>query len=128
MPHELNPKQGEIWGVTLDPISGSEQGGNPPGAGRPVLVVSAARKGRPSVRVCVPLTTFQNPHALLRWMALLAPNATNGLKNSSSADASQIRALDVQRFGARWGKVSETELSAVFAALDACLGRAPNPL
>lgn len=124
---EINPKQGEIWGVTLDPISGSEQGGNPPGAARPVLVISAARKGRLSVRVCVPLTSFQNPHAQLRWMAMLAPDTVNGLKNPSSADASQIRALDVQRFGARWGKASEAELSAVFAALDACLGRAPNP-
>ena len=123
MPLELNPQQGEIWGVTLDPIRGSEQGGNPPGAARPVLVISAARKGRRSVRVCVPLTTFQIPHAQLRWMALLAPDAANGLTSPSSADASQIRALDVQRFGARRGKIGDTELNAVFAALDACLGR-----
>ena len=56
-------------------------------------------------------------------MALLAPDENNGLKNPSSADASQIRALDVQRFGARWGQVSSDDLNAVFAALDACLGR-----
>ncbi len=123
MAAEFDPKQGEIWGVTLDPIAGSEQGGNPPGGARRVLVVSAARKGCPSVRVCVPLTTFQTPHAQLRWMALLAPAASNSLKSPSSADASQIRALDVQRFVGRWGKVSQEDLNAVFAALDACLGR-----
>ena len=119
----INPRQGEIWGVLLDPIVGSEQGGNPPGTARPALVVSAPAKGRPTMRICIPLTTFQNPHALLRWMALLAPDASNGLKSPSSADASQIRALDSRRFVSRWGTVRPDQLDAVFSALGACLAR-----
>lgn len=121
-----SPRQGEIWGVSLDPVVGSEQGGNPISTARPILVISAAGRGRASVRVCVPLTTFQNPHAHFRWMALLAPDASNGLKNPSSADASQIRALNVRRFGTRWGHVTTEDLDAVFNALDACLGRVSN--
>ncbi len=118
----MKPKRGEIWGVVLDPVEGSEMGGHTPGEPRPVIVLSMPRTGRPTNRVCVPLTSYQDAHALLRWCVLVSPGASNGLQRLSTADTSQIRALDLGRFHKKWGTLGETELSALFVALGAALG------
>ncbi len=121
------PKRGEIWGAILDPVEGSEMGGHTPGDARPVVVLSMPNTGRPTNRVCVPLTSYQDAHALLRWCVIVAPDAGNGLKRTSTAETSQIRALDLSRFDRKWGSVGETELQAIFAALGAVLGFDVSP-
>lgn len=116
------PKRGEIWGAVLDPVEGSEMGGHSEGEPRPIIVLSMPQTGRPTNRVCVPLTSYQDAHALLRWCVLVAPDAQNGLTRLSTADTSQIRALDWGRFRKKWGTLGETELNAIFVALGAALG------
>lgn len=117
-----NPRRAEIWDVLLDPVQGSEMGGHREGETRPVLVLSLASKGRATMRVCVPLTNFQDIHLTRPWMVVLVPDNSNGLSKVSSADTAQIRALDVERFKSKRGVVGKVETRAIFSALGACLG------
>lgn len=122
MAGEPKPLRCQIWNVQLDPVRGSEIGGHFEGDTRPVIVVSLKGKGRPSMRVCVPLTEFQDAHAFLRWCVLFSPDERNGLSKVSTADTSQIRALDQVRFVQKRGRITEAELAPIFASLGACLG------
>ncbi len=115
------PKRGEVWRVELEPIRGSEQDKT-----RPVVVMSAANIGRPTVFVCVPITGFQNAHAAFNWCVPIAPDTANGLTKPSTADASQIRALDLERFEAKLGKLAKVPVEAVAAAVVGCVGYKPN--
>ncbi len=114
------PKRGEVWRVALEPIRGSEQDKT-----RPVVVMSGGNIGRPSVYLCVPITGFQNAHAALDWYVLLPPVAANGLTKPSSADASQVRALDMERFEAKLGKLAQDETESIAEAVALCVGYKP---
>lgn len=118
---ETKPKRGEVWRVALEPIVGSEQDKT-----RPVVVISRANVGRPSVFLCVPITGFQARQAALDWYVLIAPSTANGLTKPSSADASQIRALDTERFEAKLGKLTREETESVAEAVALCVGYKPG--
>lgn len=105
-----NPKRGEIWWVELEPVRGSEQSKK-----RPVVVISHAHYGRPTMRLGVPIMEHKTVHDLGAWYIKIEPDADNGLGKTSSADASQVRALDVVRFGNRIGQVAPAQLSAIVA-------------
>lgn len=122
MTADTKPLRGQVWDVNLDPVKGSEIGGHYEGDTRPVIVLSLRGKGRPTIRVCVPLTEFADAHAFLRYCVLFSPDGRNGLSKISTADASQIRALDQVRFVQKRGRVNDDELEPIFAALGACLG------
>lgn len=118
----INPQRGEIWSVELDPVRGSEQAKK-----RPVVVVSRAGFGRPTVRVGVPITGRKAVHALGAWYVELQPDTANGLSKVSSADASQVRALDLARFDVKLGEVQPAQLAAIVAALTLCIEEPPTP-
>lgn len=122
MSADSKPLRCQVWDVRLDPTQGSEMGGHYEGDPRPVIVLSLRGKGRPTLRVCVPLTEWVDAHAFLRYCVLFSPDASNGLSKLSTADASQIRALDQVRFVHKRGRIAEAELEPIFAALGACLG------
>jgi len=114
------PRRGEVWRVELEPIRGSEQDKT-----RPVVVMSGGNIGRPTVFVCVPITGFQTAHAVLDWYVGIIPDAANGLTKPSSADASQIRALDVERFEAKMGKLTREDMESIAEAVALCVGYKP---
>lgn len=116
------PQRGEIWSATLDPVEGSEMGGHKPGETRPVIVLSVAGKGRPQMRVCMPLTSFQDEHALLAWCVFVESNRENGLSRLSTAETSQIRALSIARLQEKRGHINDAELYAIGVALNDALG------
>ncbi len=115
------PKRGEVWRVALDPVVGSEQAKT-----RPVVVMSGGNIGRATVRVCIPLTGFQASHLNVDWCVPIAPETSNGLTKPTTADASQIRALDVARFEAKLGKLASLPVAAVAAAVALCVGYEPQ--
>jgi mRNA interferase MazF len=119
---DAKPKRGEVWRVDLAPVVGSEQD-----KARPVVVMSGAHIGRPSVHLCVPVTGFQNAHAALDWYVLIAPSKGNGLDKPSSADASQTRALDTRRFEIKLGKLASEETESIAQAVALCVGYKPKP-
>jgi mRNA interferase MazF len=96
-------RRGEIRAVDLDPVRGSEANKR-----RPAVIVSndaanlvAARLGRGVITV-VPVTS--NIGRLYPFQVLLPATGT-GLAQDSKAQAEQIRAVAVERVGARLGTV-----------------------
>ena len=116
-PQTKNPKRGEIWWVQLDPVRGAEQGKT-----RPVVVLSQPPIGRPTIRLCAIVTNHKPEHQTMIWCATLKPDATNGLTKDSTADTAQTRALDLDRFEAKLGQVSQPKLNAIKKALIASIG------
>lgn len=58
-------------------------------------------------------------------MYKLAPAKTNGLTKESSADASQVKSVSVERFGKQLGSVSADELDNILAAVALVIGYNP---
>jgi mRNA interferase MazF len=116
MPETVSPQRGEVWRVELDPTLGSEQAKT-----RPVAVMSGVGVGRPSMRVCVPLMGAKPVHAALLWCVPISPSDANGLSKESTADASQIRALDVVRFVEKLGALEAEEVETITAAVSLCI-------
>lgn len=99
----------------LDPVIGSEQGGN-----RPVVIIqnNAGNLHAPTV-IVVPLTgSTQKPalptHALI-------PAGEAGLWRASTALCEQVRTLEKTRLGRRLGALEESSLRAVERALQVSL-------
>lgn len=111
-----DPKRGEVWRAELDPTRGSEQSKT-----RPVVVMNSTGIGRASMRVSVPIVHSQPVHGGMIWCVPLAPSNASGLTKESTADASQIRALDTSRFLERIGRLEAEESETIAAAVTLCV-------
>ena len=96
-------RRGDIHAVDLDPVRGSEASKR-----RPAVIVSndaanlaATRLGRGVITV-VPVTS--NIERLYPFQVLL-PASDTGLARDSKAQAEQVRAVAIERVGARLGMV-----------------------
>ncbi len=108
-------RRGEIRVVDLEPVRGSEAN-----KVRPVVIVSndaanraAEVRGRGVVTV-VPLTA--NVTRVLPFQVLVEP-AGSGLSRPSKAQAEQVRAVAIERLGARIGRLSPEQLERLDRAL-----------
>jgi mRNA interferase MazF len=110
------PKRGEVWRAELDPTRGSEQSKT-----RPVVVMNCTGVGRASMRVSVPIVHSKPVHDGMVWCVPLAPSNANGLTKDSTADASQIRALDTSRFLECIGTLQADESETIAAAVTLCV-------
>jgi len=54
-------------------------------------------------------------------MVNLKPSAANGLDNESGADAAQIKSISVRRFVYRIGRLPESNLQEIVAAVALCI-------
>jgi mRNA interferase MazF len=106
------PARGEVYLAQLDPIRGSEQGGE-----RPVVVMSRDAINRNSpVVIVVPLTDRANKKKTYPSHVVL--NAGDGgLRIDSIALGEQIRAIAVSRLSKRLGQLSPASVDAIGAAL-----------
>jgi len=109
--------KGEIWYVRFDPTIGSEYEKT-----RPAVVINENFVGRTEMRIVVPVTKWKRKHERWPWMIPLRSNSTNGLKNDSSADASQVKSVSVERFEDRSGKVTGPQLERILSAVIFCIG------
>ena len=108
-------RRGEIRLVDLEPVRGAEADKR-----RPAVIVSndganlaAARLGRGVVTV-VPVTSAT---ARVYPFQVLLPAADTGLRNDSKAQAEQVRAVAVERLGARVGALPPSLMAALDEAL-----------
>jgi mRNA interferase MazF len=107
----INPQRGEIWRVDFDPIVGSEITKT-----RPAVVLD---HGHPSLtlRIVAPITDWkQNYHKSIAKIHL-HPTLANGLTKESAADAYQIKTVDLVRFSQRIGKLPQSHVDEVAAAV-----------
>jgi mRNA interferase MazF len=108
-------RRGEIRLVDLEPVRGAEADKR-----RPAVIVSndganlaAARLGRGVVTV-VPVTSAT---ARVYPFQVLLLAADTGLRNDSKAQAEQVRAVAVERLGARVGALPPSLMAALDEAL-----------
>lgn len=106
------PRRGEIWLVNLDPTVGSEIRKK-----RPVVVVSSDAIGRLPIKLCAPITGWQDKFSGNIWHVRIEPDATNNLSKTSTCDALQTRCLDQARFIKRVGHLPPSQLDEIAAAI-----------
>jgi mRNA interferase MazF len=106
--------RGEIWGVDLDPVRGSEANKQ-----RPAVIVSNDRANAAAIRLgygsvtVVPVTS--NTDKVYPFQVMLS--TAGGLPVASKAQAEQVRSVAAQRLLRRIGRVSTRELAELDNAL-----------
>ncbi len=109
-------KRGDIYYADLSPVVGSEQGGV-----RPVLIVQNDTGNRHSPTVIAAAITSRLDKARLPTHITL-PSGSVGLNRESVVLLEQIRTLDKTRLRERMGRLDETTMGAVDAALAVSFG------
>ncbi|MBR2583654.1 MAG: type II toxin-antitoxin system PemK/MazF family toxin [Oscillospiraceae bacterium] len=109
-------KRGEIYYADLSPVVGSEQGGM-----RPVLIVQNDTGNRHSPTVIAAAITSRLDKAKLPTHITLAEGSA-GLNRDSIILLEQIRTLDKSRLRERMGRIDESTMNAVDAALAVSFG------
>ena len=104
-------KQGEIWDVYLDPVSGSEQGGR-----RPCVIISGnlLNEHLQGVIVCPLASKIKNYKGNL----ILKPDSQNGLGKESGVLVFHIRSVSKKRLDKRIGKMSSGQVDFIKGTLD----------
>lgn len=114
MPPEI--KRGDIWRVRFGPVVGSEMDKT-----RPAVVVSSnAMIGiGHSVRLVVPITSWDRDYVTWTWMVQIKHTKLNGLEKLSAADTMQTRsvAANVDRFRLKLGTLESDLLEEIVASI-----------
>lgn len=104
----MEPSQGDIYFVTLDPAIGSEMSKTRPG-----VIVSNNYANKYSSRVTVVPITSANVEKVLRFEVLIISNSSVGLTKNSKAACNQIRTIDKQRLMQRIGTVDNDTMELI---------------
>lgn len=108
----LRPCRGEVWIVSPDTTVGAEIQKT-----RPAVVVSSDAIGTLRIKTIVPITTWNETFEGKLWLVKVEPDKSNGLQNTSAADALQIRGISMDRFVEKIGRVSSEVLDNITAAI-----------
>lgn len=100
------PRAGEVWDASLDPIRGVEQSGF-----RPVLVISNDWFNRLDTSLVL-VTPITGTHRGLRYQVEIAAGE-GGLSKASVAMCEQVRSIDRRRLARRRGVVDPATLARV---------------
>ena len=111
----VDPKRGEIWMVSLEPVVGQEL--NSHGFTRPCIVISSDSIRVRAIRTVIPLSSWRERHSGDPLRIPVVKTSTNGLDNDSSADSTQVRTIALERFDYRRGMVTADELEAIVYAV-----------
>lgn len=105
-------ERNEIWLINLDPTIGAEIKKT-----RPVVIVSSNAIGKLPLRVVIPITDWKTHYQQAPWMIKIAPNTTNGLSKTSTADTFQIRSVSTTRFIQKIGELTISEMDKLAYAI-----------
>ncbi|MDX1603166.1 MAG: type II toxin-antitoxin system PemK/MazF family toxin [Salinimicrobium sediminis] len=104
-------KQGEIWDVYLDPVSGSEQGGR-----RPCVIISGNLLNQHlQVVIICPLTTKIKGY---KGNLILNPDSENGLEKESEVLTFHVRSVSKKRVDRRIGEIKNEQVELIKATLN----------
>jgi mRNA interferase MazF len=113
MPHYRTPRRGEVWFAELDPAVGHEIQKT-----RPVVIVSSDVYNRYNwVVIGVPLTSGR----AARFDQVLITPPEGGLRNPSSTQPDQIRAIDRSRLISKIGDLDPATMAEISLSLKAVL-------
>lgn len=115
----MNPLEGEIWQVALDPTIGDEIEKM-----RPCVVVNGSVLTNLGVRVVVPLTGWKADKMSRRpWFVEIEPDSGNGLEKPSAATCHHIRSVSTERFVRLVGRISAEDLEDIRAGIKITLNQ-----
>lgn len=114
--NKLSVTRGDIYYADLSPVVGSEQGGI-----RPVLIVQNNVGNKYSPTVIAAAITSQRDKTKLPTHIQINANNT-GLAKDSIVLLEQVRTLDKRRLKERMGKLDESSMEQVNAALSISFG------
>lgn len=104
-------RQGEIWDIYLDPVSGSEQGGR-----RPCIIISGDLLNQHlQVVIVCPLTTKIKEY---KGNLILVPNPENGLEKESEVLTFHVRSVSKKRLDKKIGKIDNEQVNFIKRTLD----------
>ncbi len=89
---------------------------------RPAVIVNEDAIGVLPLRVIVPLSDWKDRYKIAPWMVRIDPDAGNGLKKPSAADAFQIRSVSQTRFVNRMGSITNANLQEILKAIQTVIG------
>lgn len=103
-------KQGEIWNLYLDPVSGKEQGGR-----RPAVIISGNLLNQYlEVVIVCPLTTRIKNY---KGNLILEPTRENGLDQKSEVLTFHIRSVSKIRLDKKIGSIPQKEVEFIKSTL-----------
>ena len=111
-----NLRRGDIVRVRLDPVVGSEQGGE-----RPVLVISPDHVNEHSPVILAASITNRKEERVYAFEARIEP-PEGGLSRMSKVSLMQLRSIDKQRIIGRYQRISTETMTRVEAALRIATG------
>ena len=111
-----NPKRGEIWNVSFNPVKGEEIYDV-----RPAVVVNSDSMASIKLRIVVPVTGKREKHTDREWCIPISPSTTKALMKDSVADALQIRCVSLERFSEYSGKLDADTLQQILDAVSIVL-------
>lgn len=109
------PKRGEVWLVNLNPTRGQEIQKT-----RPAIVISSDLFRQISLRIAIPVTTWQDKFRIRPFMVEILANEQTGLNQKSAANVLQVRSLSTERFIKKLGVVTTGTLDEILAGLAIC--------
>ena len=110
------PRRGNIYYVTLDPVLGSEQGGN-----RPALIIQNDVGNVHSPVVIVAAISSRSP-SRNRPIDVWIESNSSGLTQRSRVKLNQIRTVDKRRLGRYVGEITSEEMASIDEAIRISLG------
>ena len=111
-----HPTRGEVVRVRLDPVEGSEQGGE-----RPALVISPDVINAHSPVILVAAITSRKTSRVYPFEALIEP-PDGGIPLRSKVMLTHIRSIDQRRVVGSYGRVGADTITRVEAALKIATG------
>jgi mRNA interferase MazF len=110
------PLRGEIWLADLNPTRGQEIQKT-----RPVIVISSNTLKTISLRIVIPITSWQSKFLDRPFMVKIAATPQNSLERDSAGNVLQVRSLSTERFIRCIGQVSPEQLQELLAGLVICV-------
>ena len=115
MPTLSNPKRGEIWLVGLNPTRGQEIQKT-----RPAIIVSSDLFNSISLRIAIPVTSWQSKFQNQPFMIKIIADSRNGLDQDSAGNVLQVRSLSTKRFVKKLGQTTSAILQELLIGLAIC--------
>jgi mRNA interferase MazF len=116
VPSTRIPRRGEIVRVRLDPVEGSEQGGE-----RPALILSPDVINEHSPVVLIASITTKKTERVYPFEVLILP-PEGGLKQRSKVLLMQLRSIDKRRLTGFHGSLSLASMTLVEGAVKVATG------
>ena len=101
-----------MWLIDFEPVQGAEMN-----KVRPAVVVSSDSVGRLPIKLVAPITGWQAHFVGNVWHVRVGPTKSNGLSKESAVDALQIRAVSIERFRTRLGRLTADQMEQIAAAI-----------